>query len=1143
MSNETILRVCDDKGQPFLALNSNGHVIGYCGHVDLGQGIEVALAQIVAEELNLPLSDVTIILGDTSKTPDQGPTIASETIQVSAVPLRLAAATLSATLIKRAALRFNVTPGVVTFDQGLASHGNQSFRIGELIESNEAVIAINNEAKLKDPEHYKVVGTKSPRRDLPAKARGNFTYIHDLNIDGMLHGHVIRPPYAGRDSGPFVGQGLVAYEEGAISGEEGFIAIVRRGDLLGVVATRPDIARKLAETLPVHWRMPPPLPDMQDLGNTIRNQPSTERVLEVAGDIDSALHGVDTHLKRSYVWPYQLHGSIGPSCAIADWANGSPVVWCGSQNPHMLRGDLAVLVDMAPEDIDVRRYQAAGCYGRNCADDVVGDALIMSRAVGAPVRVQLTRAQENLWEPKGSAQVMDVEGGLKDGRFYAYKLDTWYPSNRGPNLALLLTGVIGNQPQPVEMGDRTIIPPYKILHKRITVHDLAPVVRASWFRGVSALPNTFAHECFIDEIAVEAGADPVEFRLDHIDDPRVADLIRRTADKAGWESHTQPRMHREGRMAYGQGFAYATYVHGSFPGVAAAAAAWVCDVAVDTQTGEVTLTRVFVGQDQGLVINPDGVRQQIHGNIHQTVGRVLGEQVTFDAVAPTQKSWGDYPIMTFADMPEVETMLIERPNDPPLGVGESAAVPSAAAIASAIYDATGVRLREAPFTPDRMRDALRDAGYSLPDDQATANQATWRSRLRTRAVASVAAFGGIIAVGALALPFFRAIPASTPPPANSFSMELLSQGRQVFAVGNCVDCHTTDNGVPSAGGKPFETPFGTIYSSNITPDLDTGLGAWSYEAFNRAMRKGISRDGSNLYPAFPYTSFAGMSDEDMFALYAYIQSSPAVRQIIPTALMTFPANLRPTNIAWNWMYHNIKGPLQTKVSQSAEWNRGRYLVETVGHCSACHSPRNALGAVQTGDAHLSGAMINGWYAPPLAGSAAAERGWNEKTLQSYLQTGHTAHIASASGPMAAVVANLQDLPGSDISAMSTYLTSLSETRTVAATAPKSNNVPVEAFLNTPAHRMFENACAVCHEAVAPDMLTSARVALAQSMAVRAPSIEATRTVISQGLRAPVGLTLRDMPAYRDEFSAKQIDDLARYLRNRYASDLRPWPTQ
>lgn len=1136
MTEPNRLHVEEAPGQRFLTLDAEVGIVGYCGHVDLGTGVGTALAQIVAEELDQPVEAVTIVLGDTALTPDQGPTIASETIQVSAVPLRQAAATLRRALLKRAALRLNVAPDAVILESGAARAGDARVAFKDLLRGGEDRLMLDPSAPLKAPKQYQVVGQSQGRRDLEDKLRGDHIYIHDVRVDGMVHGHVIRPPYAGRDSGDFVGQSLRGYGESAIAGRPGFIAVVREADFLAVVADCPERAQALAEALPVHWAMPPDLPDLGDgLAETIRAQPAKARLLDQTGTFESAANALDTRLTRTYVWPYHMHGSIGPSCAVADWARGQPIVWTGSQNPHMLRGDLAVLMGLPDEAIEVRRHQAAGCYGRNCADDVAGDALILSKAVGRPVRVQLTRAQENLWEPKGAAQVMDVDGGLKDGVFHAYSIDTWYPSNRGPNLALLLTRRISSEPRPVEMGDRTVIPPYAIPHKRITVHDLAPIVRAAWMRGVSALPNTFAHECYIDELAHEAGHDPVAFRLAHIDDPRQADLVRRTAEKAGWSEGATPRLRIDGRMAYGQGFAFATYVHGNFPGVAAATAAWICDVAVNLETGEVTLDRVFVGHDQGLVINPDGVRQQIHGNVHQTAGRVLSEETTFDEIAPTQTSWADYPIMKFPEAPKIETMLVERPDDPPLGVGESAAVPAAAAIANAIFDATGARMRAAPFTPERVREALLEAGYDQPALPESPPPRRF-GELRRVAQASALALAGALTFGAVSLPIHRALPPTTPGTGGAYSAEIIEQGRQLFLAGNCAHCHTAEGGVANAGGRPITTPFGTIYTSNLTSDEETGLGGWSFAAFERAMRQGISRDGRNLYPAFPYTAFAKMQETDLVALYAYLQTLEPVRNVIPRAQMMGPAALRPANAFWNLMYNDTT-PFELDPAKSDVWNRGRYLVETVGHCSACHTPRNLLGAEQSGARHLTGAMVNGWYAPALSGPAAAERGWDAERFTSYLQSAHVDDLATAGGPMAEVVGNLAQLPPDDIAAMGKYLASLVPDSGTAIPPPTPARM-----LNTREHRLFENACAVCHEPALGGMLTSARNPLSLSTAVRAPSPETLEIVIRDGLRALPQTDLRDMPGFANELSAKAIAQIARYVRDRYAPDLPAWPS-
>ncbi|WP_137128752.1 molybdopterin cofactor-binding domain-containing protein [Rhizobium sp. FY34] len=1116
----------------FLRLDGQGSATGYNGHVDLGTGIETALAQVVAEELDLALADVRIVLGDTALTPDQGPTIASETMQIAAIPLRLAAAQARLYLIAETARRLNAPADGIVTENGCATWLERSLPYTDLLAEGEIRLRLDRSTPVKDPSSYRIIGQKTGRRDLPAKLRGEHSYIHDVDIAGMLHGHVIRPPYAGRDSGAFVGQSLIGYDEAAVRHMPGFIAVVAQGDFLGVVAERADQAHAIAEALPTQWHMPPEIPDMADLRQTLKDHPSTPRSLDRSGDFSRAITQCEVARQRTYIWPYHEHGSIGPSCAVADWNGGTPIVWSGTQNPHMLRGDLAVLADIAPTDIEIRRYQAAGCYGRNCADDVCGDALLLSRATGRPVRVQLTRAQEHLWEPKGAAQLMEVEGGLKGGALHAYAIDTWYPSNRGPNLALLLTGRVSPEPRVSDMGDRTIIPPYRVPHKRITVHDMAPIVRAAWMRGVSALPNTFAHESFIDEMAYEAGEDPVAFRLRHLDDPREAELVRKTAEQAGWQAHTGPRLRREGRMAFGQGFAFATYVHGTFPGTAAASAAWVVDVAVDTETGEVTLSRIFIGQDQGLVINPDGVRQQIHGNAIQTASRVLMEDLRFNEIAPTPQSWAAYPIQTFPAVPDIETMLIERPGDQPLGVGESAAVPSAAAIANAIFDATGVRMREVPFTPEKMRAAL-GAGQVPQILALTANESPRLSRAwRAKALALGTMLSGALTLGAVSLPIHRSIPPSAAPAAGTFSQATLERGRQVFALGNCASCHTSEGGLANAGGRAIETPFGTVYSTNLTSDPETGLGQWSFEAFERAMRHGISRDGHNLYPAFPYTSFAKISSEDMLALYAHLQTLEPVQQETPHARMLAPVNLRPALAAWNLLYHDAK-PVEAMPSQSEAWNRGRYLVEAAGHCSACHAPRNAAGAERPG---MTGAMIKGWYAPALEGAEAGARGWNADTLFGYLRYGHAAP-ASASGPMAEVAASLTALPDADIRAMATYLASRIEP------APQQPApIPVAAGNPLPgqASRIYESACGVCHEPAIEGLVTAARTPLSRSAVLRAPVADALMTVLDEGLTAPDGLDLRDMPSFAQEFTPQEKQALATYLRQRFAPDLPPW---
>ena len=693
-------------------------------------------------------------------------------------------------------------------------------------------------------------------------------------------------------------------------------------------------------------------------------------------------------MQRTYIWPYQMHGSIGPSCAVADFGDDHARVWSGTQNPHILRTDLALLLHRREAEIDVIRMEAAGCYGRNCADDVTADALLLSRAVGRPVRVQLTREQEHAWEPKGTAQLMDVNGGLNaDGSVAGYDFATRYPSNGAPTLALLLTGTIAPVPAVFEMGDRTAIPPYDYDDMRVVAHDMPPIVRASWFRGVSALPNTFAHESYIDELATEAGVDPIEYRLRYLKDQRAVDLVNAVAERAGWTPRpVWKEPDAEGDIVRGRGFAYALYVHSKFPGYGAAWSAWIADVAVNKATGDVSVTRVVAGQDSGLMINPEGVRHQIHGNVIQSTSRALMEEVSFDRHAVTSREWGAYPIIKFPDIPKIDVLMLPRQDQPPLGVGESASVPSAAAIANAIFDATGVRFRELPFTPERILAGLRG---EQGDGASPACRWRRRSRLlrptdgKIRSPAGAAHWRRprrcVLPWSASARPCCRGDRSRrsrgrTP---STYSAATIARGRQLAALGDCAVCHTVANGVINAGGRPIETPFGTIYTTNITPDVETGIGAWSYPAFERAMREGIHRDGRHLYPAFPYTHFAKTSDADLQALYAYPDGAAG------------GARAKRRKTSWRFRSTCVRcwrdgtrcfistATFEADPTKSAIWNRGAYLVEGLGHCGACHSPRNALGAEKAG-AYLAGGFAEGWEAPPLTslshGADPLERG-------------------------------------------------------------------------------------------------------------------------------------------------------------------------
>ncbi len=1138
--------------ETFIKITADGTVTAFNGHVDLGTGIRTALGQIVAEELDVSFARVVVVLGDTSRAPNQGATIASETIQITAVPLRKAAAQARHFLLARAAEKLELAVSDLRIEDGLIrGRDNRSVSYGELIAGETIRLDLADDVPVKAVDTYTIVGQSVPRVDLPAKATGELVYVHDMRVPGMLHGRVVRPPYAGVDAGDFVGTSLIAVDESSVRDIPGLVAVIRIGDFVGVVTEREENAIKAAAQLKLRWKPTRVLPDLKELETALRANPSTPRVLIDKGDVDAAIAATDKPMQRTYVWPYQMHGSIGPSCAVADVRDDGVRVWSGTQNPHPLRADLAILLQRPEHEIDVIRMEAAGCYGRNCADDVSADAVLLSRAVGRPVRLQLTREQEHAWEPKGTAQLIDINGGLNaDGSVAAYDFATRYPSNGAPTLALLLTGMIPAVPDVFHMGDRTAIPPYDYDAMRVVAHDMPPIVRASWLRGVSALPNSFAHESYIDELATEAGVDPIEYRLRYLKDSRAVDLVNAVSQRAEWT----PRPVRkeplaEGDILRGRGFAYALYVHGPFPGKPAAWSAWITDVAVNKATGDVSVTRVVAGQDSGLMINPDGVRHQIHGNVIQSASRALMEEVSFDRNSVTSREWGAYPIIKFPDIPKIDVLMLPRSDQPPLGVGKSASVPSAAAIANAIFDATGVRFRELPFTPERILAGLRG---EQPAIQSPLPVAAPKAPGRTHqnpfakplgAFASAAAMAAaLVSIAALALPWRSIAPIARPDP-SAYSAATIAKGQQLAALGDCAVCHTQANGAVNAGGRAIETPFGTIYSTNITPDPETGIGAWSYPAFERAMREGIHRDGRHLYPAFPYNHFAKTTDADLQALYAYLMAQPAVKSVSPENKLAFPFNLRPLMAGWNALFHS-SATFAPVPAQSAAWNRGAYLVEGLGHCGACHSPRNALGA-EKAEAYLAGGLAEGWEAPPLTSLSQAPIPWSEDELFAYLRTGESRFHGVAAGPMAPVVKELATLPDDDIRAMAVYLGSFNgkpidkaEQEALAAKLESSTGTQVVSA-SSPGARLYEGACAVCHK-VGGAPLFGSRPSLALNSNLHSAAPDNLIQVILHGIAAPASSDLGYMPGFRDSFNDRQIAELVSYLRRQFAPDKPTW---
>jgi nicotinate dehydrogenase subunit B len=491
-----------------------------------------------------------------------------------------------------------------------------------------------------------------------------------------------------------------------------------------------------------------------------------------------------------------------------------------------------------------------------------------------------------------------------------------------------------------------------------------------------------------------------------------------------------------------------------------------------------------------------------------------------------------------------------RPLEDPLGAGESSSVPGTAAIANAIFDATGIRFRQPPFTPEVVRAALNPLAAPVqPTPQASRNpdpapssQPGWAKGWTWPKVGG--ALLALAAFTAASVGWRSSLPRMTSPLA-LVSQAVLARGAQVAALGNCVTCHTSDQGEPFAGGKAFNTGFGTVYSSNLTPDADTGLGAWTYQAFERAMRQGISRDGHALYPAFPYTAFASISDDDMTALYAWLMQRPAVSQATPQADMGFPFGMRSLMLLWNGLFHQ-PSTYQYDPAQTAQWNRGEYLVNGAAHCGACHTPRNALGAEQKSSAFLQGAVLDGWQAPALTSLNPSPVPWRAEDFFHYLRHGYTDFHGVASGPMAQVVRNLQTVPDADLQAMAVYLASLqtaaplNDSQQTAQAQQLVQQAAASAPLPSAAQRQFEGSCGACHHDGSGPQLLGVNQPLALNGNLHSATPDNLVQVIQSGIQQPPSQRVGFMPGFKDSLSEAQMLDLVGWMRQRYAPDKPAW---
>jgi len=686
----------------FLVVHDDGSVTVYTGKVDLGTGLRIAVRQMAAEELGLPIGRVGLVEGDSSLTPDQGRTGGSSGLTQGGVGVRQAAATARLRLLQLGAEKLDRPVSEVVLQNGRveAKTGGASVAMKELLAGNRFELKVNPNALLKDPKTYTVVGRPLPRPDVPGKCTGEHTYVSDLRLPGMLHGRVIRPPA--------IGAKLLSVDESSISSIPD-VRVVRIQDFLGVVAKNEWAAIRAAQTLKATWSDWQGLPTTEDLPKAVRASLVDHDEHPVKrGDSGPALANGAKHFSASYYTPYQSHASMGPSCAVADVKPDSITVWTGSQSTHLFRTIFSETFGMPEDKVRFVYLDGSGCYGQNGHEDAAADAAILSKAVGAPVRLQWMRQDEHGWDPKGPPHVLDLRASAgPDGQLTAWETELWVPmfiAARGtiPLVGFDAAGMKQRQGRWPGSVDENLDPPYTTPNVTVTAHRLKDSpLRTGHVRAPGKVANAYAVESFADEVAVAAGEDSVAWRLKGLTDPRASDVLKKAADMIGWRPRVSPNPQaRVNGKLVGRGVAYLRY-RGNENYVATA-----MEVAVDPATGRIEVQRVVCAHDCGLVVNPDALKNQIEGSIVQTLSKMLHEEVKLDHSRVTSVDWASYPVIRFPEIPPIEVALIDRPTMPLMGAGEASMPAVGGALANAIFDATGVRLRVTPFTPERVKAAL-----------------------------------------------------------------------------------------------------------------------------------------------------------------------------------------------------------------------------------------------------------------------------------------------------------------------------------------------------------------------------------------------------------------------------------------------------
>ncbi len=686
----------------WLRIEAGGKVRLLAGKVEIGQGILTAFAQLAADELDIDIKRLVIVSGDTRVVPDEGVTAGSQSMSYGGVAIQQAAAELRMALLERAAEKFGAEAATLKVADGtITAPGGKSVTYWELVNGQQIEIEATGLAKHKTIAERRYIGKPVQRIDIPAKATGALIFIQDERPASMLHGRVVRPPAYGAK--------LVSVERDVAS-MPGVVKVVRDGSFIGIIAEREEQAINAADALrrATKWDLPQGRPTSENIFDWLKTQPAKELVIRDTAN-PAAANAKDV-VQAEYRRPYHMHATIGPSTAIATLsADGAMLVQTHTQSPFETAAAIAQMLGMPKDKVHCEHKQGAGCYGHNGMDDAAADAALLARAMpGRPVRVQWSRQDEHKWEPYGSAMVVNIKAALDDkGDVLDWEHTIWStshgtrPGGKAGNLLpaqtlekpfALPTPVNGGAPN--YAADRNGIPAYDFPGQHVRTHFVENfAARASSTRGLGAYANVFAIESFIDDLARRAKVDPVDYRLRYLKDPRAREVLIKTAEMFGWANW-------KAAPGRGRGIAYARYKN------LATYTAVAVEVEVEKASGVIRVKRVSSANDAGEIVSHDGVKNQIEGGVIQSLSWTLKEAVRFDDSGVRSEDWTSYPILTFTEVPPIDIALIERPGLPFLGAGEASQGPAGAALANAVMDATGVRFRDVPFVPSRIKAGL-----------------------------------------------------------------------------------------------------------------------------------------------------------------------------------------------------------------------------------------------------------------------------------------------------------------------------------------------------------------------------------------------------------------------------------------------------